>query len=230
MLILLLLVGWGCDRFPQDPRHTLEHIRERGTLRVGVVDGCPWVAGSTSGAPGGLEGMLLAELADELGVSAEWHWGRANEHFETLARYELDVVIGGFTASNPWSKHVGFTLPYYTGHTIVGVPPGAPQVNDLDGVTVAARPGSGLPSLLRDRGAEVIVRDTLRGIDHAVAAEAWEIEGLGFRPTEIRLRKHPHVMAVPPGENAWLMHLEDFLLRRTSESRVADLLRDVSCQ
>jgi hypothetical protein len=30
-------------------------------------------------------------------------------------------------------------------------------------------------------------------------------------PTEIRLRRDKHVMAVPPGENGWLVHLERFL-------------------
>lgn len=227
-LAVVLLAGAGCHPYPRDPDHALEQVLERGTLRVGVEPSGPWVTGQPPGQPGGVEGTLLADFADEVGVDVDWRWGSAEEHFDALMHQDLDVAIGGVTTSNPWKKHVGFTLPYYTSRTVVGVPASGPMLSDLEGVSVAVRKGSGVRDLLEDRGARVVVRDTFAGSDGPVAAEAWEIEGMGLRPTAIRLRTDPHVMAVPPGENALLMRLEDFLLRRADETWVAARLREAA--
>ena len=63
----------------------------------------------------------------------------------------------------------------------------------------------------------------LSGADLPVAAHEWEIEALEFRPTGIELPEERHVMAVPPGENGWLVTLERFLDERGDAAK--DLLR-----
>ena len=232
----MLLLCTGCDRFPQDPQHSLQQILQRGTMRVGVTESPPWIVGGPPGKANGLEGKLLADFADELGVDIEWHWGSAEDHFEALKRYELDVVAAGLTRRNPWRKHVGFSISYYTSEVVIGVPPSEPEssseslLTDLTGVTVAMRPASGLQRILEERGANVIVREKLDTVDGPIAAEAWEIEGMGFRKTEIRLQKHRHVMAIPRGENALLMRLEDLLLRRSKTGSMDAMLWEASKQ
>ncbi len=52
------------------------------------------------------------------------------------------------------------------------------------------------------------LRDAREGL---VAAEEWQLDTLGYEPSAIRLVTHHHVMAVPKGENAWLVEVEDFL-------------------
>lgn len=116
LLPLLLLVG-GCDRYPQDPARTLDRALERGTLRVGVLDRPPWSIAEEGSPPAGVEPALLADFAANLGLDIDWHHGAAPELFEALARYDLDVVIGGLTDDNPWHAHVAFTMPYYTTDT-----------------------------------------------------------------------------------------------------------------
>ena len=235
-LAVVLLLCAGCDRFPQDPQHSLEQILQRGTLRVGVTESRPWIVGQPPGKANGLEGRLLADFADELGVDVQWHWGSAENHFEALKRYELDVVAGGLTRANPWRKHVGFSIAYYTSEVVIGVPPSEsesssePLLSDLTGVTVAMRPASGLRRMLEERGATVIVRGKLDTVQGPIAAEAWAIEGMGFRKTNIRLQKHRHVLAVPRGENALLMRLESLLLRRSQTGSMDAILWEASKQ
>ena len=211
-LVLPTVLGVGCDRYPQDPKHTLEQVVERGELRVGVTSNAPWVTGGPTGEPGGVEADLVRDLARDLGVRVDWQWGSEAELFEALSRYELDVVVGGITASTPWKSHVALTVPYYTAHTIVGISPSASIAEGL-GAPVTVRPASGLESDLRDRGFDVQVREDLAAAEGPVAAEAWEVEGLGLRDSGLHLRTETHVMAVPQGENAMLMRLEDVLLR-----------------
>ena len=223
-LSLVVFAAAGCERFPHDPGHTLDNVLERGTLRVGVENNSPWITGTSPGAPGGAEAELVSNFAAELGVTVKWHWASAEENFEALSRYDLDMVVGGVTKSNPWHEHVGFSLPYYASPIVVGRSVAGPALSQLDGQTVAIRSGSGLKHALQERGAKVVERAELRGGDTPVAAEAWEIRQLGFRSTGIRLEKHPRVMAVPRGENAMLMRLEKFLLRNTGNERIETLL------
>jgi ABC-type amino acid transport substrate-binding protein len=147
------------------------------------------VTGRPPGDPGGVEVRLLAGFADELGLSVEWHW-EGEYLFEALERYELDVVAGGLTASSPWKRHVGFGMPYYTSHTVVGVPASGRRLSSLVAVRVATRPASGLHETPEEPGAVVIVSDDLSGIEGPVAAAAWEVEGMGYRPTGVRLQPH----------------------------------------
>jgi ABC-type amino acid transport substrate-binding protein len=229
-LVATLLLCTSCARYPQDPRRTLEQALAGGTLRVGVLAHSPWVVGEPPGSPGGLEGALMAAFAEELGVAIEWRWASEQALMEALMRYELDVVIGGITEDNAWQQHVAFTLPYYTSHAIVGVPPSHPIITDLDGVIVAVQPNSELSAPLQDQGATVVVQDPLAAAQGPVAAEEWAIRGMGFLPTPIQLKRDSHVMALPQGENALLLQLEDFLLQQSNETQMADRLWEAASQ
>lgn len=221
IILPLMLLCTSCARYPQDPRHTLDRVVAGGKMRVGVQQHEPWVTGQSPQPPGGLEEELIVAFADELGVGVEWHWGSGEVLFEALSHHELDVVIGGITESSPWRQHVAFTVPYYSTHLVVGVPPTAPVLTDLTDVTIAVQPESGLQALLQERGALVITQADLAVVNGPVAAEEWRVVGLGLRPSEFRLRTVHHVMAAPPGENAWLMRLEDFLLQHVDRAEMA---------
>ena len=49
-------------------------------------------------------------------------------------------------------------------------------------------------------------------VDGPVAIESYLVDDAGLRDTGLRLAEVDHVMAVPHGENAWLVRLERFLL------------------
>lgn len=104
----------GCGPWPADPRHSLAAAQERGALRVGVVANPPWVELSNSDTPTGLESALISEFADQLGLEVDWHSTGVEQQIDALKNFELDLLIGGFSASNPWKAEVGQTFVYFS--------------------------------------------------------------------------------------------------------------------
>lgn len=139
-LSVLVLAVAGCD-IPKDPEGTLERVRGN-VMRVGLIEQEPW-AQHEGGQASGVEVELVNRLAQQLGSRVEWQPGGETELFERLENHELDLVIGGVTASTPWAARLGLTLP----HT----------------------------------------------------------------ERTVREQKHQHVLAAPPGENAWLLELDRFI-------------------
>jgi hypothetical protein len=93
-------------------------------------------------------------------------------------------------------------------------------LEDLAGVRVAAELGGEPEGLLeRKTDAEVVAVPSLDGVRGPVAAEDFVLDDLGLEPIGVRLAKQKHVMAVRPGENAFMVALERFLLDRDGEIR-----------
>ncbi len=70
---------------------------------------------------------------------------------------------------------------------------------------------------LKERGAVLVQVNDLSAADMLVAHH-WQLEEWGFEPTGIRLPEEKHIMAVPHGENGWLMRLERFLKAHRDEA------------
>lgn len=112
-VVSLLILTSACDPFPADPRDSLSAALERGALRVGVLANPPWVELSDPGTPAGLEVDLITDYAEQLGIDVDWHTAGVEQQIEALTHYQLDVVIGGFSAANPWHAEVGQTFTYF---------------------------------------------------------------------------------------------------------------------
>lgn len=106
LLCCLLLAG--CDAFPKDPEKTLSRISESGRLAVGLVHNPPWV---NINAKHGVEEELIDHFARSLAVEPDWQVVDARQGFAMLDRSELDILIGGFLQSTPYTK-AGYTRPY----------------------------------------------------------------------------------------------------------------------
>jgi polar amino acid transport system substrate-binding protein len=208
----LALLFAACD-IPRDPHDTLSRVRG-DTLRVGVTAAPPWVI-DRDGEPDGVEPELVRRFARELGAEVRWSWGSLAEHMEALEHYDLDVAIGGIEHGSPWGSRVGFTEPYHTSHVIIAGPPGAPPLtrDAIDGVPVTVPAGGPIAALVRDAGAVPNVVDSLTHAVGPVSAPDWQLRNLGRDTVGVRLHRSRYVMAVPPGENGFLMALEDALHR-----------------
>jgi polar amino acid transport system substrate-binding protein len=220
--LLALLALLACD-LPRDPERTLERVRARG-IRAGLADAPPW-AMRRAGAPAGIEVELLEELARRLGTHVVWHQGGLEAHLAALHHRELDVVAGGLTSDTPWKKRVGLTRPYYSEELRLGVAPGTPPPTSLAGVRVAVRAGSAEAHLVRARDAVPWRARSPRG-HPLVAAAAWELAAWGYRPFGEPLHRREHVLAVAPGENRWLLRVEEALAGR--EQRVRRRLEELA--
>lgn len=225
LALLVLLTVAGC-RFPDDVEGTLDRA-EGGVLRVGWIDSAPW-ATQRKGEIRGVEAELIREFAAGIGARIEWHAGTEAELSAALEGYQLDVVIGGLTRSSPYRRHVALTRPYIDTEIEVGVGPGEQLPDDLDGVRVWVERGSEAAALLRteEDAAEPVPYDSAAGIRAPAVLPSYELRALGLQSRDYILRDHEHAMALPMGENAFMVALEKFLL--TNEWHAEQLLGEES--
>jgi polar amino acid transport system substrate-binding protein len=226
VFVLVVLVAAGCD-FPRDPRGTLEGV-QNGTMRVGIVENEPWTW-MEKGDASGVEVELLKNFARELGADTAFVPGTTPELLEAARQGEVDVLIGGFTSTSPGvseGKEAGVTGSYLTTRLVVGVPPGTSAFDDASGREIAVERIDGTAALLKEEGAVPVPIDDLSTAKMPVAAYRWQLKAWGFEPTSVELAEEEHVMAVPLGENGWLVELERFLRANSGEAK--SLLREES--
>jgi polar amino acid transport system substrate-binding protein len=220
LLALGLLAG--CE-FPADPEETLENARG-GTLRVGVIENEPWVVLGPGKEPQGVEPVLVRQFAESIDAEITWTEGSADELAPAVSGFQLDILIGGLTADFPHPDDVVMTRPYIDTEIELGGPPGTDLPDDRDGLEIYVERFSEAASLLfkKERETTPIFYDALSEVDGIVLTESYELEALGYEPTGDILRDEDHAMGAPPGENAFLVELEKFLLERKAEA--AELL------
>jgi polar amino acid transport system substrate-binding protein len=135
---------------------------------------------------------------------------------------DLDLVVGGLTSQDPWKKRVAFTRHFYTDSVVVSAPAGADPAQ-LRGTAVLVEAGTPVIHYLRKKGAVPLITRDLSTARGPVAAESWQLDRLGRRSSGLLLLQAQHVLAVPPGENQWLMRVESFL--EQAKDTVPTLLR-----
>jgi polar amino acid transport system substrate-binding protein len=222
LVVIALFALAGCQ-YPRDPDGTLNRVRG-GDLVVAWTLSEPWVAGEGEG----LEADLVEQLAAELDAEITWVEMPESEMVEALERKTVDIAIGGLTSSALIKTKVSLTRSYVSTHLEVATPAGRELPGDLEGIRVAVEahsPGEG--RLRQTTEAIVLPVESINDFPEsaeAVAAWDYELDDLGLRATNKELVKERHVWAVPPGENAWQIEVEGFLLDRGAE--IARALRE----
>lgn len=220
--LLVVATAAGCQ-YPRDPEGTLDQVEE-GTLRVGVIEDPPWVREGPE--PSGVEPTLVRQFADQIGAEVEWVEGTEAELAEALRGFQLDLAVGGLTRAWPYGKEVSLTRPYVDTEIEIGVPPGTELADDLGGVEIWVERNSEPAALLKQEEEDAIQVpfDGLSEVDGPALLHTWQIDALGYERTDYILRDDEHAWAAPPGENAFLVEVEEFLLDRGEEAE--DLLHD----
>ena len=200
---------------PRDPESTLNHVTG-DKMRVGVTHHEPWVV-LGEGEPAGVEVELVKLFAEELDAEIEWVEGSESEIAGAMEVRALDLAIGGFTSTNPASAEMSLSHPYLTTQTVVGVPASSEVEEDITGVPVSVERGTEAAGLLEKTDADVVLVDDIMGAEGARALDNFLLDDLELEDTGVTLEESDHVMAVPHGENAWLVRLERFLLTHVEE-------------
>ena len=223
---LLLGSVWGLlasnPHFPKDPENTLKRVQLGKTLRVGYTHAEPWVVPSGP-EPQGIEPDLVRAFAQTLKARVTWVAGTEQHLYQALEQHELDLLIAGATDESPWKEQVGLTHPYLRTSVYVGSAPGVVVGADIKDRPVAVATGTDIGHYVREEDAVPSYHSQLPDGAPLAAGYAWQLRRWGYRNLGIRLKDESHVMAVPPGENAWLPALETFLYN--SKTRVNRLLR-----
>jgi polar amino acid transport system substrate-binding protein len=224
LALVLAALAVGCD-FPADPEGTLDRVRG-GTMSVGVIENPPWVVLDAQGEPSGVEPELVRRFADTIDADIEWVEGPEADLAAAMGGFQLDLLIGGLTRDFPYVKDVAMTRPYVDTEVEIGVPPGEDLPDELGGVEVHVERASEAAALLREEEDDAIPVpfDSLDEVDGIALLDTHDIDAIGYDRTDYILRDHEHAMAVPLGENAFMVELEKFLLDRGEEAE--DLLHE----
>lgn len=125
---------------------TLEKIRERGTLIVGVkADYKPFGFRDPSGAITGFEPDLAKDVADALGVKLQLEPVVASNRMQFLQQGKIDLMIATMNDTPDRRQAVGIPYPdYYAGGVTALAPKslGLKDWNDLKGKKVCAIQGA----------------------------------------------------------------------------------------
>lgn len=210
LLLAAALLG-GCDwlaDLPRDPEKTLDHVRG-GKLRVGVIHAPPWVIAG-EGEPAGLEPDIVRRLAGEFDATIEWRRGAPDQLLTLLEHHELDLLIGGFENKSPALRKVGSTRPYEKAEWWV-VARRSEQVASVEGEPVRVEHGRAY-SLVKEAGGTPVYASARPEPALRVLPQ------VGFTDTPppdpvTMLGTSSHVLAVPPGENAWTVAVDRALHR-----------------
>ena len=134
--------------------------------------------------------------------------------------FQLDVIVGGLTRSWLYGREVALTRPYVDTEIEFGVPPGQELPDDLDEVEIWVEQSSEAAALLQQEEGEAnsIYYDSVEEIEGPALLDDYELLAIGYERTDRIQRDEEHAMAVPMGENAFLIELEQFLLDRGQEA------------
>jgi polar amino acid transport system substrate-binding protein len=138
-LLLLSLVLAAPAAIAEDG---LAAILARKTLRIGVADFAPWTFTNRAGQLEGFEIDLGRQLANDLGVAAEFKLASLENLYQAADRGEIDLIAAGLAITPARALRVDFSAPYYeSGTTLVTnrqLAAGTKRPEDLnrEGVTV----------------------------------------------------------------------------------------------
>ena len=193
-------------------------------MRVGVIHEPPWVILEEGRDPAGVEPELVRRFAETIDAEIEWVEGTEADLAAAAGGFQIDLIIGGLTREFPYVDDVAMTAPYVDTEVELGLPRGEELPDELGGVEVFVERSSEAAALLREEedDAVPVFFDSLDEIDGLALLDTYDIDAIDYERTDYILRDHEHAMAVPLGENAFMVELERFLLDRGEEAE--DLL------
>jgi polar amino acid transport system substrate-binding protein len=127
---------------------TIETIKKRGVLKVGMDVFQPWAMKDKTGKLIGFEIDVATRLAEEIGVKVEFIPTAWSGIIPALLTGKFDVIIGGMGITTQRALQVNFTNPYeYSGMSIVAskkLAAGFDSLEDFNkaGVEIAVKTGT----------------------------------------------------------------------------------------
>ncbi len=91
---------------------TLDVVRRRGVLRVGVSTFVPWVMPSKDGKVVGFSVDVAKQLADDLGVDLELVPGSYPNLLDDLLQDRFDVIVSGMAITPARALVANFSIPF----------------------------------------------------------------------------------------------------------------------
>jgi len=207
----------ACDdlQFPRDPEGTLKSVVSDGEMTVAVSLNPPWTDVDRDGELSGVEVELVEDFADELGARIVWRRLDAFAALASLEQDDVDLAIGGFTRKDVMPvAGVAPSYVFYEEDSVLAVRGERPDDAKPQGDRVFVPQHLPLAELVTDEGGRPV--DEWSEDVKFAAVPRWQAAALGLTPVDVILHRADHVVVVRQGENGWLMEIERFLRRQTS--------------
>jgi len=243
---LLLWAAEGSAALAQDARaalsassaSTIEEVKKRGTLMVGLATFVPWAMRGKSGELVGYEVDVAKKLAEDMGVKVELVPTAWDGIIPALLAGKFDFIIGGMTITPARNLTVNFTAPYSaTGVHLAAnkkLAAGLTKIEDFNkaDVTLVARRGSSAAATAQrlfpkatlrqfDDDAQSIL-EVVNGRAHALvatvprpAAAVFDNPDTLFLPFADPIVKQADAMAVRKGDPDALNFLNNWIMLKT---------------
>jgi polar amino acid transport system substrate-binding protein len=151
-----------------------------GTLLVGTdAPYPPFEIGTPADSDfGGFDIDLARDIADQLGLTAEFQDTSFDTIFRDVAANQFDIVVAASTITPGRQKTVNFSDPYYEAQQALVVPTGSDiaSVDDLAGKIVAAQDGTTGETYANDETDASEVRGFPEGPDATAAVVTGQVD------------------------------------------------------
>jgi ABC-type amino acid transport substrate-binding protein len=153
---------------------------EDGTLLVGTDIPYPPFEQGSAANPSGFEIDIVNEIAERLGLTAQYRDTAFDTIFRDLAQGKFDMVAAASTITPERQQTVDFSDPYYEAEQALVVVPdsGVATVEDLDGATVGAQDGTTGEAYANDETGAASVRGYPEGPDAINALRAGQVDAV----------------------------------------------------
>lgn len=153
-ILLVILTVFAFSACGGEKEVTVDDIKARGVLRVGVKDSLVGMGylNPKTGEYEGLEIDIARKIAEEMGVDVEFLVVTPTTRLQMIDSGDIDISLSNFTITEERQKSYHFTSPYYT--DAVGVMvlknSGIESLEDLDGKTIGVTISSTSAQSLKD--------------------------------------------------------------------------------
>ncbi|MBP5980525.1 MAG: transporter substrate-binding domain-containing protein [Halomonas sp.] len=208
LIIFLVLVLTGC-RYPVNIERPMADM-QGGELNIGLSENPPWVINTEQG-PAGLEVEIIQALAESMDATINWHWNSEGNLLAALSQYQLDLVIGGLTQDSNVNALAAPTKAYYKSHYSIGVSNGLSLPSSLKNIEVAVPVVNHIAHALQKKGAIPRPTPDIGTHNEVVATPSWWLQAHDYQIDDWEIATDQHVMALPKGENAWMLVVQRHL-------------------
>ncbi len=242
---ILLTSGLSVHGHAAD-KSVLDHVLERGVLRVGFDTFVPWAMKDKNGEYIGFEVDVARRLAEDMGVKVEFVPTKWSGIIPALLTGKFDIIIGGMGILPSRNLKVNFSAPYeFSGMSMVASATAAPGLSSLADfnkadVTLAVKTGATsvaaakkhmpLATLRMFDDEAQALQEVLNGRAHAMVASAPFPEHQAARnPKALYLplggktfTKEPIGFAIRKGDVDFLNYVNNWVLVVESDGWLAE--------
>ncbi|MEM7463834.1 MAG: transporter substrate-binding domain-containing protein [Pseudomonadota bacterium] len=217
----------------------IKSVLDRGTLRVGVSLFVPWTFNGTNDQLDGFDIAVAKQLAEDMGVQAEFKVYSLDAILSGLEKEEIDVIAAGLAITPERALRVNFTQPYMeSGISLAANKKATEQIKSFEELDVTANKiGAVQDTLAMDfskrffKNAKIEVFSSVDEAEKAVISGGVTVYVASVPAVNFLALEHPDVidaplnkpliaskagLAVKKGEQEWLNFLNSWIISRTA--------------